>query len=120
MPKPIRKKSFVIATIRLPDGDPNGQIVEVVIDQTYTSGGSSFYHTLDRPEIEDWIRHGLLWARTPQDGNEVPVVLSGGKVRTASDNTKTNNLGEKKIFLTKSGEWITPEGRPTTSPKLTD
>ena len=92
----IEKKSNVIGTVREPDGDINGKIFGLVIDQ-FSLKGLPYY--LEEKEAVRWASKGLLWTHTPGDGNPVQVIAIANRyVRTASDSTTSNNLLKLKVF----------------------
>lgn len=92
--KPVEESSYVIATVRSPEGQSSGIIDGVIIDQIIEGG----HPILDKQESERWAKAGKLWVRNPE-GQDVKVLsIDDRYIRTAADKTTADNLKSLPIY----------------------
>jgi len=92
----VQRVTEVIATVRTPDGNSNGEIDGLVIRQQAPNGG---WYVLSKQESIKWALGKLLWCKVPGDGRQVEIeaVDQDGDnyydyVRSKPDHTRSNNL----------------------------
>ena len=111
----------VIATVRLPDGQPNARIDGLVLRSLNPSDG---HPIIDLPTSIARAQAGSLWTKVPNDGRAVRVVAVdtngdgiADAVKTEADGIYGNNLLAHPIWDRIRRQWVDPRsGYPCLSP----